>query len=217
MGGARAGTKIKICGLNRPCDIDYVNEAGPDFAGFVIDFPKSHRNVTPHQAAKLRERLQDGILPVGVFVDEDPKTVSELLRDGTIAFAQLHGREDEAYIARLREYMARENSCCGKIVQAFRITEAADVQRAQKSSADYILLDNGQGTGKVFDWGLLCDISRPWFLAGGLTPDNLSDAIRRVHPWAVDLSSGVETDRRKDREKILAAVREVHLYRKEGE
>lgn len=197
----RGGTKIKICGLSRPCDIDYVNEARPDFAGFVINFPRSHRNVTPQQAAKLREQLDAEIVPVGVFVDEQPELVARFLNDGTIALAQLHGKEDEAYIRRLRGLTD------GKLAQAFQVTKAEDVSRAQASSADYILLDNGQGTGRSFDWRLLDGIARPWFLAGGLRPDNLTEAIRQVRPWAVDLSSGVESDRCKDREKILAAVR----------
>ena len=196
-------TKIKICGLSRPCDIDYVNEAGPDFVGFVINFPKSHRNVTPEQAAQLRERLKDEILPVGVFVDEKPETVARLLNSNIISMAQLHGKEDETYIAKLRELTD------GRLVQAFRISEPADVKRAQESSADYILLDNGQGTGKTFDWQLIKEIERPWILAGGLTPDNIADALSQVQPWAIDLSSGVETDSYKDREKIMAAVSAV--------
>ncbi len=196
-------TKIKICGLSRPCDIDYVNEQQPDFIGFVINFPKSRRNVTPQQAVDLRERLRDGILPVGVFVNEKVETIAELLNSGVISLAQLHGQEDEAYIARLR---ARTDK---KIIQAFRVTSMEDIASAEKSSADYILLDNGTGTGRAFDWELVKQVSRPWFLAGGLTPENLAGAIDKMRPWAVDLSSGVETGGVKDPEKIAAAVRAV--------
>lgn len=197
--------KIKICGLSRPQDIDYVNEWKPDFIGFVINFPKSRRNVAPAQAAKLRERLADGILPVGVFVDEDERTVAELLNSGVIALAQLHGREDEAYIKNLRALTD------GKLIQAFRVECREDVRRAQKSSADYILLDNGTGTGRQFDWNLVERVERPWFLAGGLTPENLTEAAQKMRPWAADLSSGVETDGRKDPKKIEAAVRAARL------
>lgn len=200
---APAGVKIKICGLYRPCDVGFVNEARPDFAGFVINFPKSHRSVTPGQAAALRERLEDGILPVGVFVNESAELVAELLNAGVISLAQLHGQEDEAYIKKLRSLTDKG------LVQAFKVREAADITRAIRSSADYILLDNGTGTGQAFDWDLVRNVARPWFLAGGLTPENISEAARRMRPWAVDISSGVETERLKDREKILAAVHAV--------
>lgn len=196
-------TKIKICGLSRLCDVEYANEAQPDFIGFVINFPKSHRNVSPEQAAKLRERLADSILPVGVFVNEKPEVVAHLLNNQTIALAQLHGQEEESYLARLRDLTD------GKLIKAFKIASTEDVKAAIHSSADYILLDNGTGTGRAFDWRLIGKIERPWFLAGGLTPDNLSDAIRDVQPWAVDLSSGVELEKYKDREKMIAAVRAV--------
>lgn len=95
-------TKIKICGLFRSCDIDYVNEAKPDYCGFIINFPKSHRNLTPEQVRTLRERMDSAVSPVGVFVDEAPETVAALLKEGTISVAQLHGHEDENYIAALR-------------------------------------------------------------------------------------------------------------------
>lgn len=187
--------------------MDYVNEARPDFIGFVINFPKSRRSVTPAQAQKLRERLDAGIVPVGVFVNEDVKTVAELLNSGVIDMAQLHGQEDEAYIRELRRLSEK------KVSQAFTVRDARDLAGAAASSADYILLDNGTGTGKAFDWSLIRDIRRPWFLAGGLTPENLADACARLEPWAVDLSSGVETDGHKDREKILAAVAAVREKR----
>lgn len=201
MPGGLYSVKIKICGLSRPCDIDYVNEAGPDFAGFIVNVPKSRRNVSVRQLCSLRERLDDAIRPVGVFVDEPPETVAALLNDGVIALAQLHGQEDEAYIAKLRQLTD------GKLIQAFSVKERADIGRAQKSGAELILLDHGAGgTGASFDWSLTEGIARPWFLAGGLTPENLPAAIAAAHPWGVDLSSGAETDGYKDREKILSAV-----------
>ena len=196
--------RIKICGLSRPEDVEAVNAARPDYCGFVVNFPKSRRNVTPEQAARLRERLSDGILPVGVFVDQPPEYVAELQNTGIIAVAQLHGREDEAYVTRLRELTG------GKPVwKAFRIRTPEDMAAARISTADRVLLDNGTGTGAAFDWTLIQNIRRPWILAGGLTPERLPEAIRALRPWCVDLSSGVETDGKKDREKILAAVRAV--------
>lgn len=195
------GTRIKICGLFRPEDIQVVNEAKPDYCGFVINFPKSHRSVTPEQVRTLRAGLAPEILPIGVFVDQPPELVADLLRDGTLAGAQLHGGEDEAYLKTLRALTET-----GFLMQAFRVRSPGDVEAAMRSSADYILLDNGQGTGETFDWSLISSASRPFFLAGGLNPQNLEQAIRQVRPWAVDLSSGVETGGVKDREKILASV-----------
>lgn len=197
-------TKIKICGLSRPCDIAYVNEAKPDYCGFIINFPKSRRNVTPEQVRALRRDLAEGIAPVGVFVDRPAEEIAELLNDGTLAAVQLHGHEDEAYLAALRKLTD------GMIVQAFQVRTPDDVLRAEGSSADYILLDSGQGSGETFDWSLLCSVRRPYFLAGGLTPDNIPDAAAQCRPYAVDLSSGVETDGLKDRKKILAAVAAVN-------
>ncbi len=193
-------TKIKICGLSRPCDIAYVNEAVPDYCGFIINFPKSRRNVTPEQVRALRRDLTEGIAPVGVFVDRPTEEIAELLNDGTLAAAQLHGHEDEAYLAALRKLTS------GMIVQAFQVRTPADALRAESSSADFILLDSGQGSGETFDWSILREVRRPYFLAGGLTPNNIPAAAAQCRPYAVDLSSGVETDGFKDRKKILAAV-----------
>lgn len=197
-------TRIKICGLYRPEDIDAVNEARPDFCGFVIGFPRSHRDVSPDGARRLRERLDDGIVPVGVSVDRPVEDVAALLTDGTISVAQLHGHEDAAYIARLRELVP------GKTVwKAYRVRTAADLDAARGSTADLPLLDNGYGTGAAFDWSLIRGLGRPWILAGGLDSWNVGEAVRALRPWGVDLSSGVETDRVKDRDKILAAVEAV--------
>jgi phosphoribosylanthranilate isomerase len=197
-------TKIKLCGLYRPCDIDSVNRAKPDYCGFILNFPKSHRNVTADQARALRAGLDQAICPVGVFVDRPVEEVAALLRNGTIDIAQLHGGEDDGYIAALRALAP------GKPVwKAFRLRTAEDAAAAQTSAADCVLLDSGAGTGTVFDWSLTAQVRRPFFLAGGLTPENLPQAIAQVRPMGVDLSSGVETDRMKDPEKMLAAVRAV--------
>lgn len=194
-------TKIKICGLSRPQDIDYVNEARPDWCGFIINFPKSHRNVTPEQVRTLRAGLAPSVLPVGVFVDRPAEEIAQLLKDGTISVAQLHGHEGPEDIAALR---ALAPGC--QIWKAFKVRSAADLEEALASPADLVLLDNGQGTGQTFDWSLVTGVKRPFLLAGGLTPDNIPQAIEAVHPYGLDLSSGVETDKTKDREKILAAV-----------
>ena len=197
-------TKIKICGLSRPCDIEYVNEAKPDFCGFIINVPKSKRNVSPDTVRQLVKNLSPDVKPVGVFVNAPMDEIAALTEDGTLAYVQLHGKEDEAYIAALRERIHVP------IIQAFKVTCPEDVAHAQQSSADYILLDNGSGgTGKTFDWSHLRDITRPYILAGGLGPDNLGLAVSQLAPWGVDLSSGVETNGFKDKNKVLAAVQAV--------
>lgn len=205
-------TKIKICGLSRREDVEAVNDAKPDFCGFVVNFPKSRRNVSPERLRELRGLLDGDMIPVGVFVSQSPELVAELQNQGVITIAQLHGHEDEAYLSRLRELTH------GKPVwKAFRVRTAEDVAAARRSTADRILLDNGTGTGAAFDWTLVRDMSRPWILAGGLTPETLPDAVRSLRPWCADLSSGVETDGFKDREKILAAVEAVRrLSESEG-
>lgn len=194
-------TKIKICGLFRPEDIQYVNQTLPDFCGFVIDFPKSHRSVTPRRARELKSRLSRTVTPVGVFVDEPVDIVADLFFSDTIKIAQLHGDEDGAYIAALRA------AAPGLAVwKAFKIRGRGDLAAAESSEADMVLLDNGQGTGAAFDWSLICEIRRDFILAGGLTPENIPGAIESLRPWGVDVSSGAETEKRKDFSKIKAAV-----------
>ena len=196
-------TKIKICGLFRDVDIDYVNETKPDYIGFILNFPKSHRNQTPEQAAVLRQRLDRGIKVVGVFVDQSAESVLAAAEIVGLDVIQLHGHEDDAYISALR----KETRC--PIWKAFRIRSADDLAAAGCSTADEILLDNGYGTGAAFDWTLAAGFDRPFLLAGGLTPENISEAVRTMHPKLVDISSGVETDKVKDKEKIIAAIHAV--------
>lgn len=194
-------TQIKICGLSRDEDIDYVNEAEPDYIGFILLFPKSRRNIPPERASALRRRLSPGIRAVGVFVDQPVQSVLHAAERIGLDVIQLHGHEDDDYIAALRE----KTAC--PIWKAFRIRGADDLAAAAASAADEVLLDNGYGTGEAFDWTLAGGFDRPFLLAGGLTPENIPAAVRALRPKLVDLSSGVETNGVKDREKILAAVR----------
>ena len=234
---------IKICGLFRACDIDYVNEAKPDYAGFILHFPKSHRNVGPAVAAEMRGRLLTGIRAVGVFVDQPEETVIASAERIGLDAVQLHGHEDDRYIKSLRASLKRP------VWKAFKVRSEADLMEAERSSADEILLDNGYGTGNAFDWSILSGFSRPYILAGGLTPELITKAgtfpkagviskdgtfpkagmiskdgtfpkagmISKdgtiPPPKLFDISSGVETDKVKDRDKILAAVRAARLCR----
>ena len=192
--------KIKLCGLTRPCDIEAVNELQPDYVGFVFA-KKSRRYVSPEKAEELKAMLAPGIQAVGVFVNEEPEQIVSLLEAGTIDVAQLHGQEGEREIRRLREFTDH------LLIQAFRIDTEQDVERANASTADYVLLDSGAGgTGTVFDWDLLQAIRRPYFLAGGLDTENLGTVKAKLNPYGIDVSSGIETDGYKDKEKMTAFV-----------
>ena len=195
-------TKVKMCGLSRMEDIEYANEVLPEFIGFVFA-PKSRRYVSFEQAKKLRGELDYRIAAVGVFVDEDIENIVQLVKDEVIDMVQLHGSEDNAYIAKLRE-MAEV-----PIIQAFKIIDSYDAESAVLSDADFVLLDSGIGTGKTFDWSLIKSINRPYFLAGGISPENAAQAVERFSPYAVDASSSLETDGVKDLSKMTALARAV--------
>ncbi len=198
-------TRIKLCGLSRPADIKIVNSLCPEYIGFVF-YEKSSRYVTPEKAGELKSLLSDRIKAVGVFVDEPLEKVVDLFDKGIIDIAQLHGNEDDEHIKKLRELSKRP------VIKAFRIKSKEDIKKAEGSLADFILLDSGQGSGEAFDWELLRDIKRDYFLAGGLDPYNVKDALRILHPYAVDVSSGIEKDHIKD-ERLMAAF--VSAVRKE--
>ena len=197
-------TKIKMCGLSRIEDIEAANAIKPDYIGFVFA-EISKRRVSALEASKLKSKLDPEIKAVGVFLDDKLDFVASMLNLGIVDLVQLHGSEDEAYIEKVREITNKP------IIKAFIIRSKEDVERAERSTADYILLDGGKGQGKAFDWSLIKDIKRPYFLAGGLNPENVGDAVKALKPYAVDVSTGIETDGVKDREKMTAfagAVRE---------
>lgn len=193
-------TKIKFCGLTREADIVCANELCPEYIGFVFA-RASRRYIAPEKAAALKKKLDARILAAGVFVDEEPGTVAGLLNNAAIDIAQLHGGENREYIRRLRSLTDKP------LIQAFRIDSPEDVKRAMDSAADFILLDaQGGGSGSVFDWGLVRDIGRKFFLAGGLDAGNAAKAIEELRPYALDVSSGIETDGYKDRNKMREFV-----------
>ena len=223
----RSPAKIKICGLRREEDIRIINELKPEYVGFVF-YEKSKRNVTEEQAERFRNMLFRDIISVGVFVDADLEKVARLLGKGVISIAQLHGHESGEYIKELRRMVTlnsendrsfssfnpvmksptRRHS--PKIIKAFLVRGEEDIRQAEKSTADYILFDQGLGSGETFDWDmaqeLLRDFPKPYFLAGGLDENNVREAIEKLHPYVVDISSKVETEGFKDREKIKAFI-----------
>ncbi len=204
--GAGGPLRIKLCGLSREADVAAANEARPDFAGFVVNVARSRRNVEPERLAGLTGLLDPGIAAVGVFVDEDPALVARLASEARLAAVQLHGHEDEGYLAHLRGLLPPG-------VAVWKACNAA-AREPLAAAADLVLFDNGSGgTGEAFDWGLLRGFAgRPFMLAGGLGPHNVARAVREVAApalWGVDMSSGVETDGVKDPIKMKAAVAAV--------
>ena len=185
--------KVKMCGLRRETDIEYANILLPDFIGYVFA-EKSRRFITPENAHKLTQILDKRIIPVGVFVDSPVENVINTVKSGTVKIAQLHGNESEEYISQLHEKNIT-------VIKAFIVKSEIDIETANYSSADYVLLDAGMGDGKTFNHGLLKNMTRPYFLAGGLSSENIADAVR-LNLYAVDVSSGIETDGFKDFNKM---------------
>jgi indole-3-glycerol phosphate synthase/phosphoribosylanthranilate isomerase len=215
-------TRLKICGMRRPQDIEYANQTRPDYIGFIFD-PSRKRYIAPEDAAALKRALDPGIQAAGVFVNAEIDDIVKMAKAGTIDLIQLHGQEGPEYIEALGKALKTEAAACTddsacrriseiQIIKAFRIASEEDLKAAEDSPADLILLDNGAGTGQPFDWTLLSDFkgfSRPFILAGGLGPDNASAAIRKFHPFAIDASSSLETDGVKDLEKMQALCEAV--------
>ncbi len=197
--------KIKICGLSRVCDIDFANEAKLDYVGFV--FANSRRKITKEQAYILKKKLNSDIKTVGVFVNEDINFILELLNENIIDIIQLHGHEDEKYMLELKR------KTDNPIIKAITVDKKDFISNFSNTFANYLLLDSGAGgTGVKFDWNLLDkEIKKPFFLAGGINAENVEQAIKLINPFAIDISSGVETNGYKDRYKILDIVRRVKV------
>ena len=211
--------KLKICGMRRPEDIEMANRHKPDYIGFV--FADSPRKVSYEQAKELSELLSDAIVPVGVFVNEHIKLIVDLFKDGIIEMAQLHGDEDEKYIRNLKDKSIEETGKQIPVINAIEIKDGDDYNdellKWRDSASDYFILDSGKGSGKTFDWSLIDKESEFFknsiFLAGGLNSENLALAIEEFNPFAVDLSSSVETDGFKDEKKIKEIIEIMENYR----
>lgn len=201
-------TRIKLCGIRRPEDVVMVNRLRPDYVGFVF-WPGSKRAVDAETAGRLREMLSPEIRTVGVFVDEAPESIAALMQRGIISAAQLHGHETEKDIRALREQLRRNGARGGAVWQAFVLRSREQLQEAAESTADCLLLDAGRGEGGSFDWSWLRDFARPYFLAGGLTAENVGAAVRELQPYGVDVSSALEVNGVKDFRKMSAFVQAV--------
>lgn len=183
--------KIKVCGLKHPQDIDFVNETKPDYIGFV--FAESKRQINPKEAKVLKSKLDKDIKTVGVFVDGNISFINSLFQDGIIDIAQLHGVENDEYISKI----------------LFPVIKAVRLGEEYNRPCDYILFDSHQGgSGKSFDWSKLPKVNQPFFLAGGINLTNINEAIK-INPYCIDVSSGVETNGKKDKKKIIEIVKKV--------
>ena len=190
-------TKVKICGLSTKEAVKTAVSAGADYIGFV--FAPSKRQVTLEQAAELAKFIPSYIQKVGVFVSPSRAELLEAVDKVGLDFVQVHGKVVDKLF---------ENLPCGSI-QAVQIDEGGHVPNSQ---ADYLLFDAPvAGSGQTFDWGQLdtTELAQPFFIAGGLNEDNVARAIQHFSPFAVDVSSGVETDGQKDHEKIRRFIERV--------
>ncbi|MBQ9565235.1 MAG: phosphoribosylanthranilate isomerase [Synergistaceae bacterium] len=199
--------RIKICGITRDAEIGMVNELRPDYIGFVFA-SRSRRFVAPQRAAVMKHNLRKEIQTIGVFVNQTLENVAHCADMVGLHAVQLHGDETEEYICALREYV----HC--PIIKAFKVRSKAQVDRGVSSSADYVLFDGGAGGGERFDWSFLKTVRRPYFLAGGLSPENVGEAMEVFPaPYALDVSSGVEVNRIKDYRKMMKFIAGAREYK----
>ena len=213
--------KIKLCGMMKPCDIEYANRVKPDFVGFI--FANTRRKISAAQAKQFREALDAEIPAVGVFVNEDISVITSLVQNGCIDLIQLHGEEDADYIRRLREV------CDVPVIKAVKVQTVEQIRQAAALPVDYLLLDTYRkgvlgGTGEAFDWELLREakivagdtaegelFGKPYFLAGGLHAGNLREAAA-LRSYGLDVSSGIETDGSKDFTKMVEVMELVRKF-----
>ncbi len=201
--------KVKICGIKTLQDVAAINRQKPDYAGFVF-YPLSKRYVSLVKARLLKAQLSKRIKTVGIFVNAPIEEIAAAAELGIINMVQLHGDEDNAYIAELKKI------CRLPIIKAVRVQDETDIKRACYYNTDYLLFDTYStsgygGTGKQFNTQLLqgVKINKSYFVAGGLNAGNVRQALKGLKPYAADVSGGVETAGSKDEAKIKAFIKQV--------
>ena len=195
-------SKIKFCGIKPTSDLDFINQLAPNYIGLVFA-QNSQRFVCFEEAKKISQQLQRKILKVGVFVDAPKELIASLVEEQVIDLIQLHGHENEAVV---NDY---KQSFKLPIIKAFGIQSPTDVLKALQSPADYLLFDYKQaGSGQRFDWRYIRDVKRKYFLAGGINRNNLKQALA-LNPYAIDLSSSIETNGIKDNQKMQAIINQL--------
>lgn len=191
---------VKFCGMRRPQDIEYANECRPDYVGFILS-DGFKRTVSKKDFLALEKGLDKNIKKVGVFVNERPHNILELAPH--LDVIQLHGDENEDYIKNLRKAFS------GEIWKAVRAKSPEDIERYSPVHIDKLLIDSYSedsvgGTGKRIDTEVVrnAKIEKPFFIAGGITAENIGEIIRDTKPYGIDVSSGIETDGVKDLQKM---------------
>lgn len=209
--------KIKICGIRRPEDVDIVNDFCPDYIGFV--FAPTWRQIDIDTACALKTRLHPEIKSVGVFVNQPVEFLTKACTSGAAAYLQLHGQENASYERELVKALAEKGikNPEERLIRAYRIRNGADFDRIGDTLAPLLLLDacspkDMGGTGETFDWTMIRNMKKPFFLAGGITAENVTTAIRLARPFGIDASSGLETDKAKDRDKIKLFIERIRNY-----
>ncbi|AFS77747.1 N-(5'-phosphoribosyl)anthranilate isomerase TrpF [Gottschalkia acidurici 9a] len=199
--------KIKVCGIRRNQDIEYVNTLRPEYIGFI--FAESKRKVTKEEAFTLKELLNKDIKTVGIFVNEDLKNVKDIANFVGLDIVQLHGDEDARYIDSLKSELINKS-----IWKAVRIKDENSLKDIEQFNVDGILLDTYSkeaygGLGESFDWNIVRNLktNKKVILAGGLNSDNVERGINKVRPDIIDVSSGVETDGYKDFNKMKSFIK----------
>lgn len=202
--------KVKICGLTNLEDAQWAAKCGADALGFILS-EKGPRFLKKDIAASITSQLPPFISRVGVFVDEEIETVKRIANVCKLDYVQLHGDETPDYCGQLRDQI----TC--RIIKAFRVKGIESLEGVKNYFVDSILFDAWSseghgGCGVSFDWKIALDVAKncPIILAGGLNPENVAEAVRQVHPFAVDVSSGVQsTVRQKDKEKVLQFIQKA--------
>ncbi len=200
--------KVKICGITNVEDALGAIEFGADALGFIF-YPPSRRYVTPEKAKTIIDQLPPFTLKIGVFVNEEPETILKTLNECRLDGAQLHGQESPEFCAHFRR----------RVIKGLRPQREEEVARIGEYKVDALLLDSYHpdmvgGTGATFDWELAVAakmFGMPVILSGGLTPENVAEAVRLVKPYAVDVASGVETFQgKKDLDKVRNFIEQAH-------
>lgn len=208
---------IKVCGIRRPEDVDIVNTYRPDYIGFV--FAPTWRQIGTDRACSLKALLHPEIKSVGVFVNQPVELLTEACARGAADYLQLHGQEDVSYEKALVKSLTQKGikNAEERLIRAYRIRSGADFDRIGNTLAPLLLLDAYSpkdigGTGEAFDWTMIRNVKKPFFLAGGITAENVTEAIRLAQPFGIDASSSLETDKAKDREKIKLFIERIRNY-----
>lgn len=180
--------KVKICGITNREDAIIASQYGADALGFI--FAQSPRKILPSSARKIIDQLPPFITRVGVFVDENQNTVNETVDICRLDAVQLHGSESPSYCKKIKS----------RVIKVFRVKDKGSLKNIPRYDVSAIMLDTYSsekygGTGKTFDWDLALDAKKyglPLILSGGIKLSNILQAIKKVHPYAVDISSGIE-------------------------